>query len=109
MKRKPSPHVCANRFSGEGARGGCFVTIERSETQKDSCGDPMALLEVGWSCVITVGGMREPCHIPISWLAEVLTIAHDHKGGFAGFLEEHGQGGDPSYALEVDPPKRSMP
>lgn len=105
MPGKRKPHVCENRYAGEGARGGCYVNITASD-QKDANGDPMARLEVGWSCVVTVGSKRNPGDIPVSWLSEILTIAADHEGGFAGFLAEHGAGGsDGSYALEVDPPK----
>ncbi len=86
-------HTCANRYAGEGAKGGCFVEIEPAGKEG------VAHLDVGWSCVIVHQG-----EIPVSWLAEVIAIATSHKGGVAGFLEEHRYGGD-SYALMCDPPE----
>lgn len=98
-KRK---HVCPNRYYDEGARGGCFVEIEPGEKEGH------ANLRVGWSCVIVHDG-----DIPVSWISEVIAIATaSNKDGIAGFLREHGQGGDPnighnSYALWIDPaPKK---
>jgi len=83
-------HVCENRFTGEGARGGCFFEIDNAE-------GPVAM-RVGWSCVIVHDGA-----IPVSWLSEVIAIATGHKDGIPGFLKAHNYGG--GYALMVDPPK----
>lgn len=63
----------------------------------------MAYLDVGHSCVIVHDG-----EIPISWISELIAIATLHKDGIAGFLNEHGLAGDPSYALMCDPPKNSL-
>lgn len=84
-------HVCTNRYAGEGARGGCFFEVEPSETPE------MAMLRVGWSCVIV-----HDKEIPVTWLSELLAIATGHKGGIAGFLDEQRYGGE-SYALMCDP------
>lgn len=84
-------HSCPNRFHGEGARGGCYFEIESDEA------DGVAQLGVGWSCVVVHSGP-----IPVSWLSELVAIATGHKGGIAGFLQEHNYGG--GYALQVDPP-----
>lgn len=84
-------HICPNRFTGEGARGGCFVEIEPAERTG------FVRLRVGWSCVIVHDG-----EIPLTHLAEVVAIASDRtKGGIEGFLTAHNYGG--GYALHVDP------
>jgi hypothetical protein len=90
MPRKSAVHVCPNRFTAEGARGGCIFEIEPSE-RKD-----FARLGVGWSCVMVHDG-----DIPITWLSEVVAIATAHEGGIAGFLKHHNYGG--GYALVCDP------
>lgn len=90
MKR---PHVCPNRFAGEGARGGCFFEIEPSEKEG------IVNLDVGWSCVDVHRG-----EIPVSWLSEIIAIATGYPGGVAKFLADQRYGGD-SYALMCDPPK----
>lgn len=85
-------HKCPNRFSGEGARGGSFFEIE--ETWEGH-----THLSVGHSCVIV-----HNADIPVTWLAELIAIATEHKDGIAGFLQEHNWSGD-SYALMCDPVK----
>ena len=85
-------HKCDNRFGGDGARGGSFFEIESPSYEHGT-----ATLRVGHSCVIVHD--RE---IPITWLAELIAIATEHKGGMAGFLREHNWSGD-SYALMCDP------
>lgn len=88
-------HVCRNAFAGEGANGGCFFEIEASEKKE------RAHLRVGWSCVIVLDK-----EIPVTWLAEIIAIATEHKDGIAGFIRDnlHAVGGR-SYALECDPPE----
>lgn len=86
MSRKG--HICPNRFSGEGANGGCFFTVGPSDRQG------IALLTVGWSCCVV-----HDDEIPVTWLAEVIAIATAHTGGIAGFLAEHNY----KYALQCDP------
>lgn len=81
-----------NRYFGEGANGGCFFEIEELDEATH------ATLVVGYSCVIV---HRDK--IPITWLAELVAIATEHKDGIAGFLRQH-QGVD-SYALMCDPPR----
>lgn len=81
-----------NRYSGEGAKGGCYFSIE--ETGEEG----IARLDVGWSCVVV-----HDAEIPVTWLAEVVAIATAHKDGVAGFLAEHAYGG--GYALVCDPKK----
>lgn len=93
-----SKHVCANRFIGEGANGGCFFEIESSLKKPE-----YALLDVGWSCVLVHRG-----EIPITHLAELVAIATAHAGGIPGFLREHDYGG-PSYALMCDPVDEQLP
>ncbi len=89
-------HECRNRYAGEGANGGCFFEIEPA-------GDQMAWLDVGYSCTIV---HRDK--IPVTWLAEIITIAVDHEGGISGFLKHH-KGAD-SYALMCDPaPDKTSP
>ncbi len=83
-------HQCPNRFHGEGAKGGCFFEIEFSGTEG------IALLDVGWSCVIV-----HSKEIPVTWLSEIIAIATSHKDGISGFLAEHNYGG--GYALVCDP------
>lgn len=86
--------VHLNRFGAEGARGGSFFEIKQ-----DTLGSEVADLKVGHSCVIIHEGP-----IPITWLAELVAIATEHKEGIAGFLREHNWSGD-SYALMCDPPE----
>lgn len=95
MSRKP--HVCANAYHGDGARGGCYVVISASDREE------MANLEVGWSCVRV-----HDKEIPVTWLAELIAIATGHTGGIAGFLAEHDYG-NPSYALMCDPAGKTAP
>lgn len=83
-------HICQNRFSGEGARGGCFIEIGPGEKEGS------ARLTAGWSCVIV-----HDKDIPVTWLSEIIAVATGHKGGISGFLAEHNYGG--GYALECDP------
>ncbi|MEV4606166.1 hypothetical protein MRBLMR1_001106 [Neorhizobium sp. LMR1-1-1.1] len=85
-------HVCNNRFGGEGARGGSFFEIVSPNYE---CGT--ATLRVGHSCVIV-----HDRDIPITWLAELVAIATEHKDGIGGFLAEHQWSGQ-SYALMCDP------
>lgn len=87
MKKK---HVCPNHFNGEGARGGCYVSIYGTDREG------VANLAVGWSCVTVHHG-----DIPVSWIAEIVAVASGHEGGIAGFLDEHNYGG--GYALQCDP------
>ena len=84
-------HTCPNRYHGEGAKGGCYFSIE--ETEKEG----IARLDAGWSCVVV-----HDAEIPVTWLAEIIAIATAHKGGIAGFLADHDHGGG-SYALMCDP------
>lgn len=91
------PKQSNHRYSGDGAKGACYVDIEYLR-------EGVAHLEVGWSCVVVYNQ-----DIPVSWLAEVIEIASSHEGGVEGFLSEHGKGGsdngdNDSYALWVDPP-----
>lgn len=90
-----SKHHCPNRFGGDGARGGSFFEIESPNHEHGT-----AHLKVGHSCVIVHD--RE---IPITWLAEIVTIATEHKDGIVGFLREHNWSGE-SYALMCDPAKK---
>lgn len=83
-----------NAYFGEGGNGGCFFQIADGDKPQH------VLLRVGWSCVIVHDDDKE---IPVTWLAEVISIATSHKGGIVGFLEEHNQ----EYALVCDPPKES--
>jgi len=46
--------------------------------------------------------------IPITWLAELIAIATEHKGGIAAFLQHHSWSGD-SYALMCDPAQEAKP
>ena len=89
-------HKCRNEFRGEGARGGSDVTITQSNKEG------VALVDVGHSCVVT-----HAKYMPVTWLAEIITIAADHEGGVEGFLKAHGVMGDDdshgSYALMCDP------
>ena len=90
---KKAKHVCANKFAGEGARGGCFFVISPGDKPET------AFLDVGWSCVVV-----HQKDIPISWLSEIIAIATSHKDGIPGFLREHHYGdSDKGYALMVDP------
>jgi hypothetical protein len=86
-------HVCPQRYAGEGARGGCYFSIESSDR-----GEGFANLGVGWSCVTVHDG-----EIPVTWLSEVIAIATGHPGGIAKFLADHNYGG--GYALQCDPVK----
>lgn len=79
------------KYYEEGANGGCYFEIESTER------DGIALLNVGWSCVVV---HRD--EIPITWLAEIIAVATEHKGGVAGFLRDHY--GKDSYALMCNPP-----
>ncbi len=88
------PHVCRNAYHGEGARGGCYVEIAASDDKPEH-----VHLAVGWSCVRV-----HDAEIPVTWLAELIAIATEHKDGIAGFLRAHDYG-SPSYALMCDPPK----
>lgn len=85
-----SNHECENFYHAECARGGCYLEIRGSK------GDEIASLEVGWSCVRVFNG-----EIPVTWLAELIAIATNHKGGIGGFLAEHNYSGE-SYALMCD-------
>jgi hypothetical protein len=85
-------HKCENRFGGDGARGGSFFEIDSPNYEHGK-----ANLRVGHSCVIV-----HDAEIPITWLAELVAIATEHKDGIKGFLAEHSWGGD-SYALMCDP------
>lgn len=86
-------HQCANRFLGEGARGGCYFEISDSDLPEH------AELEVGWSCVVVHLGA-----VPITWLSEILAIATNYEGGIPGFLLAHnGDTASESYALRCDP------
>lgn len=73
---KITKHKCANTYSGEGAKGGCYFNIIRSDVEG------LAHLDVGWSCVRVYD---KP--IPITWLSEIIAIATAHEGGIAGFLK----------------------
>ena len=84
-------HKCINRFDGEGANGGCYFEIERSNKED------IAILNVGWSNVVVYNG-----EIPVTWLSELVAIATAHVGGIDGFLKEHDYG-QPSYALMCNP------
>lgn len=92
-KRK---HKCRNTYHDEGANGGCYVRISQSDKEG------IALLDVGWSCVVV---HNKP--IPVTWIAEIIAIAKGHKDGIEGFLKANGIGGDDSshnsYALMCDP------
>ena len=87
-----SKHKCLNRYGGDGARGGSFFDISSDHSEQGT-----AYLRVGHSCVII-----HDAEIPVTWLAELVAIAKDHRGGIAGFLEEHAWSGE-SYALMCDP------
>lgn len=100
-KRAKRKHVCANRFHAEGARGGAYIELDEAEQEG------FVSLGVGWSCVV-VHSPHEP--IPVTWIAEVFAIVTAYKGGIAGFLKDHGEGGADgdgkggrSWALMVDP------
>ncbi|PWC57828.1 hypothetical protein TSH7_25120 [Azospirillum sp. TSH7] len=86
-------HQCPNRYAGDGDNGGCYFEI-------DYIREGIAYLDVGHSCAIV-----HRKEIPVTWLAELVSIATAHKGGIAGFLLDH-SGGDAknSYALMCDPP-----
>lgn len=90
MARKAQ--VRENRFGGEGANGGSFFEIESPNYENGR-----ATLRVGHSCVIV-----HDAEIPITWLAELVAIATEHKDGIGGFLAEHDWSGS-SYALFCDP------
>lgn len=107
MTSKKARSKVRNAFHSEGARGGCFFIISEAE-EKDSCGDPVARIEVGWSCVIVAGNLGRNSVVPISWLSELIAIATSHEGGIVGFLQEHRYGGSESYALSCDPPRESL-
>lgn len=86
-------HQCANRYIGEGARGGCYFEIRGSDLPEH------AELDVGWSCVVVHRGA-----IPVTWLSEIIAIATNHEGGIPGFLRAHNhETGGYSYALMCDP------
>lgn len=89
-------HTCPNTFYGDGAKGGCYIRIHDGYPQKEGA----AFLEVGWSCVRV-----HSQEIPVSWLAELVAIATDHKGGIPGFLKDHDYSGE-SYAMMCDPPEK---
>ena len=84
-------HVCPNQFHAEGAKGGSFIECYPGDKEET------IHLRVGHSCIIL-----HDADIPTTWLAEIIAIARDHKGGIAGFLREHNWDGD-SYALMCDP------
>lgn len=85
-------HTHANRFGGDGARGGSFFEIESPNYEHGT-----ATLRVGHSCVIV-----HDAEIPITWLSELVAIATEHRGGIQGFLAERQWSGQ-SYALMCDP------
>jgi len=91
-------HKCENRFGGSGASGGSFFEISSPSYDHET-----ATLYVGHSCVIV-----HQKEIPITWLAELIAIATEHKGGIAAFLQHHGWSGD-SYALMCDPAQEAKP
>ena len=83
---------CPNQFHRDGAKGDSYFEIS-SDRSKEG----YANLSVGHLCVVVYDA-----EIPITWLAEIVAIASEHKGGIAGFLREHRWSGD-SYALLCDP------
>lgn len=91
--KQPAP---PDRYAGDGARGGCYFDIQKSERSEH------AYMDVGWSCVAV-----HDKEIPVSWLSEIIAIATAHEGGIAGFLAEHQYGGE-SYALMCDPPETEV-
>lgn len=84
--------VRENKFGGEGARGGSFFEIDSPNYEHGK-----ANLRVGHSCVIV-----HDAEIPITWLAELIAIATEHKDGIGGFLADYRWSGS-SYALMCDP------
>ena len=94
MNRSTRPHHKGstewNGVEVEGANGGSYVLIEGNDTEK-SC-----FIKVGHSCVTTVS-----CTIPVTWLAAILTHAHD-----IGFEDAMGpkEKFPADYALMCDPP-----
>lgn len=81
-------HICPNRFSAEGNKGGSFITLD--ETGREG----IVRLRVGNHCVVTIDQ-----EIGVVALAQILTAAKDH--GFRAIIEkaipEWGYEGTPEW------------
>jgi hypothetical protein len=79
----------SNAVEVEGANGGSYVRVEGNDTESG------CRISVGHSCVTTVD-----CDIPVTWLAAILTNAHD-----VGFVNAMGDKAKfpADYALLCDP------